>query len=672
VRTISVQAAPQAQFAAAANLTIPCASAPPTGTVLAFTNGGTGACAISGTAVGVITGSHNACGGTYTETWTFVDACQRTSTRVRTITVSPAPLPAFVNPPGNITVACADVTAVGSLNYTNGATGGCLISGTILGVRTGSYTACGGTLTDTWTIPAPCPGGQPIVHTRTVTVTAAPQAQFATAPNLTISCAAAPPVGTVLAYTNNGAGACVISGTATGVITGSHNACGGSYTETWTFTDACGRTSTRVRTITVTAAPAAAFVAPPGNITATACGTRPPSTSLSYTNGGTGACAITGSVMSTVTGGNSANCGTYTETWTFTDACGRTITHSRTIEVPCCRVCTLTQGAYGNPGGNTCVDGVTVSQNQVMIDALTAEPGQMKVFGRQDLNRYFVVRLSDVTGGNANIFRMLPGGGPSKVFGVDNVAGVPEYSNSASWSVVPLQANGPKAGSINNQLFSQTLTLYFNLTYGSANILGTIPIAGTYTVADPVSCGSSTPTGTTSQFSLPADVVAYLGNAANGYPNTIAGLFQLANDALGGVNVGVSLNSIQAAVEAINSGFDECKILVGMSSVSGGVTTVVVNTPTTTTVDDDLKVTAFPNPFENDFFNLRINAPVTGQARVELFTIDGQKVTELKRNIIADKDEVVRFTLPGNFKTRLVYKVTIDKFTARGIVLSPN
>ena len=213
----------------------------------------------------------------------------------------------------------------------------------------------------------------------------------------------------------------------------------------------------------------------------------------------------------------------------------------------------------------------------------------------------------------------------------------------------------------------------FNLTYGSANILGNIPIAGTYTVAEPSSCGSSTPTGTTSQFSLPADVVAYLGNPANGYSNTVAGLFQLANDALGGVNVGVSLNSIQAAVEAINSGFDECKILVGLSSsTSSGVNTVVNNTPTTTTVDDDLKVTAFPNPFENDFFNLRINAPVTGQARVELFTIDGQKVTEVKRNIIADRDEVVRFTLPNNTKTRLVYKVTIDRFTSRGIVLSPN
>jgi hypothetical protein len=483
--------------------------------------------------------------------------------------------------------------AVGTLNYTNGATGSCLISGTVQGVRTGSYTACGGTLTDTWTLPAPCPGGQPIVHTRTVTVTPAP---------------------------------------------------------------------------------IAAFVNAPGNITATVCGVAPQPSSLTYTNGQSGPCLITGTVMSTITGGNSANCGTYTETWTFTDACGRTIRHTRTIEVPCCTVCTLTQGAYGNPGGNTCVGGVTVSQNQIMIDALAGEPGQMKVFGRQDLNRYWVVRLSDVNqGANSNIFKMLPGGGPSRAFGVDNVGGVPEYSNSASWSIAPLQPSGPQAGSIRNQLFSQTLTLYFNLTYGD-NILGTIPIAYSYTVQEPLSCGSSTPTGTPTTFSLPADVVAYLRNPANGYSATIAGLFQLANDALGGVNVGVSLNSIQEAIEAINDGFDECKILVGMSLTAPVLRPEAPVAPTTTTIADEseLKVVVYPNPYENNFFNLKINSPVSGEAMIELYTIDGIKITYAKRSVFSGKEEVVRFTVPGLYKTRLVYVVTVDKHTARGVVLSPN
>jgi hypothetical protein len=250
------------------------------------------------------------------------------------------------------------------------------------------------------------------------------------------------------------------------------------------------------------------------------------------------------------------------------------------------------------------------------------------------------------------------------------VAGVPEYSNSASWSVVPLQPNGPKTGAINNQLFAQTLTLYFNMKYGTG-VLGSISMAYSYIVAEPASCGSNTPVGELDTFAMPADVVAYLGNAANGYPNTIAGLFQLANDALGGVNVGVSLNSIQSAVEAVNSGFDECKILVGM------ITTAPSGRPveyvqSTTSVEDDLKVVVYPNPYESDYFNLRINAPVTGEATIELFTIDGLRITYVKRNVVAEKDEVVRFTIPGIYKTRLVYKVSIDKYTAKGIVLSPN
>jgi len=46
-----------------------------------------------------------------------------------------------------------------------------------------------------------------------------------------------------------------------------------------------------------------------------------------------------------------------------------------------------------------------------MINALTAAPGNMKVFGRQDLSKYWVITLDDITSGH--IFNMLPGGGNS-------------------------------------------------------------------------------------------------------------------------------------------------------------------------------------------------------------------------------------------------------------------
>jgi sarcosine oxidase delta subunit len=329
-RTITVDPAPVAVFATTTNMTIACGAAPPTGTVLSYTNGETGACEISGSATGVITGTHNQCGGSYTETWTYVDDCSRTITTSRTITVDPAPVAVFATTT-NTTIACGAAPPVSTvLSYTNGETGACEISGSVMGVISGGHTECGGSYTETWTYVDNC--SRTITTSRTITVDPAPVAVFATTTNMTIACGAAPPVSTVLSYTNGQTGACEISGSATGVISGGHTECGGSYTETWTYLDDCARTITTSRTITVDPAPAAVF-APTMNTTI-ACGAAPPvGTSLSYTNSETGACEISGSTTGVITGSHTECGGSYTETWTFIDDCARTITASRTITV---------------------------------------------------------------------------------------------------------------------------------------------------------------------------------------------------------------------------------------------------------------------------------------------------------------------------------------------------
>jgi hypothetical protein len=71
-------------------------------TDLSYTNNETGSCEISGTVPGVLAGSFDECGGTQTITWTFTDECGRTITHVQTITIEPAPIAAFVNPPADI------------------------------------------------------------------------------------------------------------------------------------------------------------------------------------------------------------------------------------------------------------------------------------------------------------------------------------------------------------------------------------------------------------------------------------------------------------------------------------------------------------------------------------------------------------------------------------------
>ncbi|MBK6364603.1 MAG: hypothetical protein IPF52_14365 [Saprospiraceae bacterium] len=46
------------------------------------------------------------CGGTKTFTWNFTDQCNNAITHTQNITVTPIAPPAFVNPPGNLTIAC--------------------------------------------------------------------------------------------------------------------------------------------------------------------------------------------------------------------------------------------------------------------------------------------------------------------------------------------------------------------------------------------------------------------------------------------------------------------------------------------------------------------------------------------------------------------------------------
>src|SRR5205809_5096858 len=112
-------------------------------------------------------------------------------------------------------------------------------------------------------------------------------------------------------------------------------ACGGTVTETWTATDAWGRTITPVsRTITVSPAALPVMTAPAN--TTVACGAIPAASTITYTNGLTAPCLISGtSNPSTLSALPANGCGrTVKETSTATDACRRVIASvSRTITV---------------------------------------------------------------------------------------------------------------------------------------------------------------------------------------------------------------------------------------------------------------------------------------------------------------------------------------------------
>src|SRR5204863_142962 len=308
-------------------------------------------------------------------------------------------------------------------------------------------------------------------------------------------------------------------------------------------TDACGNTSTASRTISWIADLTPPTLTTGGTVANGAnLGCNPTAAAI---NGALGTASATDAcsnpTLSTPVDGSVSSEGcsrSQTRTWKATDGCGNTATYTQTIRVKCCiPVCTLTQGAYGNAGGNICLpNGTTVNQTQIMINALDGEDGDSVVFGKKSNSRYWVVKLTDVNqGAGSNIFKMLPGGNAPAIFGLDTYNGAPQFTNTASWPVVPLQPNGSQTGKIRNQLFAQTLTFYFN-TKIAGNGLGDVAFNGDSVIVQGRQCGNPNPVGTKDTISVisPA-IVSYM--STHGYPATAAGILQLANDALGGVNI---------------------------------------------------------------------------------------------------------------------------------------
>ncbi|MBK9107817.1 MAG: hypothetical protein IPM92_05395 [Saprospiraceae bacterium] len=199
----------------------------------------------------------SACGGSKTVTWTVTSSCDVNKTCSAVFTVTAAPLLTLFCPI-NVTEAACQTQASINTKYSNwlnsvSSMGGCSVS--ISNNNPGTPSACGGSVTVTFTATSSCEG--PKTCSAVFTVTAAP--------NLVVTCA-----------TNNTQAACQTQGTidaayaawlATTTLTGCCNvchsnnvgaappACGGSKTVTWTVTSSCAATVTCSAVFTVIAAP---------------------------------------------------------------------------------------------------------------------------------------------------------------------------------------------------------------------------------------------------------------------------------------------------------------------------------------------------------------------------------------------------------------------------------
>ena len=340
--------------------------------------------------------------------------------------------------------------------------------------------------------------------------------------------------------------------------------------------------------------------------------------------------------------------------------------------IDCPVACTYSQGFYGNINGSACYNnsGTIVSSSQLMVNAFGADA--FKIFGNVANRRFFTLFKTDIV--NQNIFKMLPGTGNSQPIAIDNILPLngAYYDDPATWYLVPILSGGKQKGRINNLLLSQTIALWFNLR--TDNILGAIDLSrDTLVTVAQTNCGSGILTGPATKFGIPHNVIVYL-NGGNGYTNNVNGLFQLANDVLGGVNTSVSAAEVQNAVATINNAFDGCRVLIGTiaylepefmtinSEKEKVINPVVIN--------GQLSATAFPNPYKTKF-SLLVKSPVTGTVTIQLFSVNGSKIYQFQKFVIANTNNIIPY--PGPYhRGILVYKIKIDDYEASGTVIGPN
>ncbi len=293
--------------------------------------------------------------------------------------------------------------------------------------------------------------------------------------------------------------------------------------------------------------------------------------------------------------------------------------------------CTYTQGYYGNEGGISCANNESHTTRELIEMALDTYPSDVMRIG--SLGRSVVVSKTEID--ITAVIKVLPGGGNSKAL------------MSGNYSISDLPPNYLKKGVINNSLLAQTITLGLNL--GISEQLGNFALqAGELATAAPEGgCGSTiplvrecNPDGSVNNDYGYFDIKSSVVNALS--DKTVRGLFDLANKALAGESVGVSLADLTYVVDKINNAFDGCRIFIGynVGRLSCPVLTntilttskVATTTTTTKTVAPDVKTSevttekagfsAYPVPFR-DVLTLRYNFNYMSSVKIEVFNSRG-------------------------------------------------
>lgn len=199
--------------------------------------------------------TQGACTGSYsvTRTWTATDACGNASTATQTINVQDNTAPVITTQASNATAECNGQGNQDALTAWLASNGGAAANDACSTVTwSNNFTSlsndCAAAVTVIFTATDACGNTATTSATFTVNDTTPPAAPTAPA-NVTVACASLVPATISLTATDGCSGTI----TAQGVDAVTPGACANSFTivRTWTFTDACGNTSSVSQTITV-------------------------------------------------------------------------------------------------------------------------------------------------------------------------------------------------------------------------------------------------------------------------------------------------------------------------------------------------------------------------------------------------------------------------------------
>ncbi len=311
-----------------------------------------------------------------------------------------------------------------------------------------------------------------------------------------------------------------------------------------------------------------------------------------------------------ITGGQGTHCITYTAgsygtSGTFALSVANSVTGCAgntssvvTFGSLCFQNCSRTQGFYGNTGGKDCHQTTTAQK----IASLLATP----------LATGFGNRTVTILAGETNcLMSKLPANAAPAVLPVGNVT-----------CATATGKNYLRNDKFSNVLIGQTITLGLNLRMDAS--LGAFVISGTKLITyASTNCvnGTAIP-GTELTFDFPQSVLNCLGSN-----NTVQDLLNLANRALGSAlpaGCTASLSDINAAVDAVNRGFDACRISGGFMDQSTRLGSF--EEEETLVFDNKLNVTAYPNPFNShttiEFQRTGTDAHTT----IEVYSYVGNKV----------------------------------------------